>query len=76
MPAPFKLDQTLPITRGTDGKFQEYERDVPPNPLAAEDTGKQPQEWAPGVGQNTAPLTGQVNPYPPAVEPKKPMRTD
>lgn len=70
MPSPFKLDQALPITRGTDGRFREFSRDVPPNPLEEAEAGAQPREWAPGVGQSTAPITGQAVPWPGVAHPR------
>ena len=78
MPAPFKLDQPLPITRQTDGRFQEMRRDmdraVPPNPIEEEQDGKQPSEWAPGIGQGTAPTRGPFVEWPPARNDKNPIK--
>lgn len=45
--------------RAPNGQFA---RDVPPNPL--DETGQQPQRWAPGIGQNTAPVRGPTIPWP------------
>jgi hypothetical protein len=65
---PFQLDQPLPITRGTDGRFRELAAPStgPANPLTAIAAGNTPQSWAPGIGQGTAPTHSPVNPYPPA----------
>lgn len=62
---PFKLNQPsgAGITRATDGRFQRDDA-VPPNPLEEEDEGKQPQAWAPGVGQGSADMVGQEVPWP------------
>lgn len=66
------------IIRREDGRFdlEEPSQAVPPNPLAEEAEGKQPDEWAPGVGQCTDPLVGQKNPWPEAKPPteRKPMK--
>jgi hypothetical protein len=77
---PFRLD-TGPagagIGRAPDGRFMldEPSEAKPPNPLAEEEEGKQPKEWAPGIGQCTDPLTGEENPYSPAEPPaNKPMK--
>jgi len=66
------------ITRGDGGRFmlEEPSSAVPVNPLVQEEEGKQPSEWAPGVGQCTDPMTGPNIPWPdadPATE-KKPMK--
>lgn len=78
MASPFKLDQPLPITRTTDGRFQEMRRDmdraVPPNPLEVEQGGQQPKAWAPGIGQGTAPTRGLSIPWPPARNDKSPIK--
>jgi len=71
--APFRLDQQLPITRDTSGRFREFDRAVPPNPLETSENGAQPKEWAPGVGQGTAPTSGQNVPWPAVAHPS-PMK--
>lgn len=75
---PFKVDTSgAGIGRGPDGRFmlEEPNKAVPPNPLIDEEQGKQPKDWAPGIGQCTDPLTGQEKPWPP-IDPvaQKPMK--
>ena len=68
MAGPYKLDQPTGIIRGSDGKFQEPKAptNLPANPLQVEANGGTPQNWAPGIGQNTAPLGNPAIPWPPA----------
>lgn len=73
---PFKLDQPLPITRGSDGRFQEMAAPTagPENPLQAVASGATPQNWAPGIGQGSAPIKSPVNPFPPANPGTRPFK--
>jgi len=65
---PFKVDGAggAGIVRGPDGRFyrEDAEKAAPQNPLDTEDDGRQPQQWAPGIGQQSAKLTGQEKPWP------------
>ena len=74
MAAPFRLDQTLPITRRADGRFETLGRPLE-NPLETQAEGGTPQEWAPGIDQGIA-QTGSVSiPWPPAAKPARgPMK--
>lgn len=76
---PYRLGtDSAGITRGDGGRFmlEEPSKAVPVNPLVQEEEGKQPGEWAPGVGQCTDPMTGPTIPWPPAdpANEKKPMK--
>jgi hypothetical protein len=75
MAAPFRLDQPLPITRQTDGRFREVTRQdrLPPNPAEVSADGGRPDRWAPGVGQGTAPVRGPEHPWPAVAKPR-PMK--
>jgi len=50
------------------------DRAVPPNPIEEEQDGKQPSEWAPGIGQGTAPTRGPFVEWPPARNDKNPIK--
>jgi hypothetical protein len=73
---PFQLDQPLPITRGSDGRFREIAtpQEGPENPLVAAAAGSMPKAWAPGIGQGTMPTRSPVNPYPPANPGNRPYK--
>lgn len=77
---PFRLSNggNAGIVRRSDGRFdlENPSQAVPVNPLEQEAEGKQPGEWAPGIGQCTDPLMGEQNPWPPAkpATDKKPMK--
>jgi hypothetical protein len=74
MASPMRLEQPLPIVRGSDGRFREYRQDVPAEPSDEVAQGSQPSQWAPFVGQGAAPMTSGVRPYGSAVKPSKPFR--
>jgi len=73
---PFRLEQPLPIVRGTDGRFQEPRAPQAglANPLTVEASGGTPQSWAPGISQNTAPTKSTSIPWPPANPGAKPFK--
>lgn len=76
MSKPYRLGGEAPAKGGpARNVVGRYVRDnaVPANPLSEVKPAANDQQtmsgWAPGIGQNTAPLKGQQNPFPPASNP-------
>lgn len=67
---PYKLDGEAAISgrRDVHGRYAR-ENALPDNPLDENRPASNDQQvmsgWAPGIGQGTARMTGQENPYPP-----------
>lgn len=67
------------IGRGDGGRFVRVDA-TPPNPVQDEQDGKEPDRWAPKIGQNSAAAKSETIPWPEADQPtadgprKSPMR--